>query len=120
MCQINKNKMRVVELKKNACSSEGRGSLEEHAEPVSFGNWENYDFVQIETGRSGHDDSNYLWRQTMSAPRSLLQTCHSLIGLEIGFNVETLEYKNICFTVWDIIFISRISSLQNVPTKGSP
>ena len=22
--------------------------------------------------------------------------------LSVGFNVETVEYKNICFTVWDV------------------
>ena len=27
---------------------------------------------------------------------------HPLVFLLAGFNVETVEYKNICFTVWDV------------------
>ncbi|KAL2828500.1 ADP-ribosylation factor family-domain-containing protein [Aspergillus cavernicola] len=28
--------------------------------------------------------------------------CHRLVGFRAGFNVETVEYKNIQFTVWDV------------------
>jgi small GTP-binding protein len=28
--------------------------------------------------------------------------CHALIFRPVGFNVETVEYKNIQFTVWDV------------------
>lgn len=31
----------------------------------------------------------------------------------IGFNVETVEYKNICFTVWDIGGQKKIRNLWN-------
>ena len=46
-----------------------------------------------------------------SSPPSLPSVCHdrlthrtnnSLIRICLGFNVETVEYKNIQFTVWDV------------------
>ena len=32
----------------------------------------------------------------------LESVCCKLIIIISGFNVETVEYKNICFTVWDV------------------
>jgi len=37
----------------------------------------------------------------------------------IGFNVETVKYKNIAFTVWDIGGQDKIRSLWRVYLKGS-
>lgn len=33
---------------------------------------------------------------------SILRSDLSLVTFVIGFNVETVEYKNISFTVWDV------------------
>lgn len=58
----------------------------------NFNGWsrcgrENYYSLQTKIGRNCHYNS-YNW--------------YKLLFLILGFNVETVEYKNISFTVWDV------------------
>ena len=55
--------------------------------------------VQVEARRDCHDYPNY--RFVSPPPPYLLCICPLTSALP-GFNVETVEYKNIQFTVWDV------------------
>lgn len=42
------------------------------------------------------------WNFGIKKSQHTVETCLNLPSLTLGFNVETVEYKNISFTVWDV------------------
>lgn len=68
--------------------------------------WENNNPLQTETGGNSHHHPYNRWAEiiTLIAPSQLFTvfTWNMTSPLSSGFNVETVEYKNISFTVWDV------------------
>lgn len=50
----------------------------------------------------------------------LLELTASPVASITGFNVETVEYKNISFTVWDVGGQDKVNSFSNLPTRVPP
>ena len=53
-----------------------------------------FDGVVVTQTESNSGKTSILYRLKLGKPKKTIPT--------IGFNVETLEYKNIAFTVWDV------------------
>lgn len=74
---------------------------------VKCKNWVLYSFivcgVQFPVGLDAAGKTTILYKLKLGEIVTTIPT--------IGFNVETVEYKNICFTVWDVGGQDRIRPL---------